>query len=60
MKAKEDFFIYSLVALALLSCISPIFGYICFADALVVVVDTIVAPKEYEPMITFTEILTGV
>lgn len=60
MKARDDFFAYTLVALTLLSCFSPIFAYVCFADALVVVVDSLIAPKKYEPMITFTEALVGV
>lgn len=60
MKARDDFFAYSLVALTLLSCVSPIFAYACFAEALVVVADSLVAPKEYEPMINVTEVLVGI
>lgn len=59
MKAKEDFFTYSLIALALLSCISPVFAFPCFAEALVVVADSLFAPKAYEPMINVTGMLDG-
>ncbi len=59
MRTKEDFFTYSLVALTLLSCVSPVFAYACFAEALVVVADSLFSPKAYEPMINVTEVLDG-
>lgn len=60
MKKVEDILAIMLIAFSLLGCIAPVLFYACIPVSLaVVVVETLFFDAEYEPMITFTEMLAA-
>lgn len=59
MKKLEDILAFLLIALSLLGCFAPVLFYVCIPVSLVTVVETLLFDTEYEPMITFTEMLAA-
>ena len=59
MKKLEDIRAFLLIAFSLLGCIAPVLFYVCIPVSLVTVVETLLFDTEYEPMITFTEMLAA-
>ena len=57
MKNIEDVLAFMLIAFSLLGCFAPVLFYACIPVALATVVETLFCDTEYEPMITFTEML---
>ena len=57
MKKIEDILAFMLIAFSLLGCFAPVLFYAVIPVALATVVETLFFDTEYEPMITFTEML---